>query len=427
MDFSIEYVSEKIYHPKSKEYFQEVISSYHNGNYRSALVMLYSVTICDLLYKVTDLKELYNDQTAISIMSEVEALQKANSKSSEWETKLVDLIQDRTSLINVAEKQHIENLRLNRHLSAHPVVNENYILYAPNKESVRAHIRNILESVLIKPPLLSKKITIELLEDLARLDGALLDDQRLKRYLETKYLRHFVPEVESKVFRDFWKMVFKTENDETTKYRDLNYRALKIMYERNHVNLLTQINNEKNYYSDITLGVPIEYLISFLTLYNGVYNALNEACKALIERTVENSRSLLISAWFLQDNIERHIDYVKSTMVSELGNYLDVERIRDLIIIAEDQGLQNKVYELNIAIFANSYNFDQADYNYSQFIKPYIKKFNKDNILSLLKEANGSSQIYNRSRKREESEEIKEVVIQILGNDFDLSEYSRYF
>lgn len=50
-----------IYFSKTKEYFKEVVSSYINGNYRSATVMLYSVAICDILFKLQELKDMYND------------------------------------------------------------------------------------------------------------------------------------------------------------------------------------------------------------------------------------------------------------------------------------------------------------------------------------------------------------------------------
>ena len=43
---------EKIYSIKSREYFKEVVSSYAIGNFRSAIVMLYSVCMCDLIYKL---------------------------------------------------------------------------------------------------------------------------------------------------------------------------------------------------------------------------------------------------------------------------------------------------------------------------------------------------------------------------------------
>lgn len=37
--------AENIYFPQIKEYFREIVSSYDNGNYRSAMVMLYSTIV----------------------------------------------------------------------------------------------------------------------------------------------------------------------------------------------------------------------------------------------------------------------------------------------------------------------------------------------------------------------------------------------
>ena len=68
---------DNIYFQKTKEYFKEVISSYSNGNYRSAIVMLYSVAICDILFKLEELKDMYNDEVAKEILQNIE-----NSKSS---------------------------------------------------------------------------------------------------------------------------------------------------------------------------------------------------------------------------------------------------------------------------------------------------------------------------------------------------------
>ena len=68
---------DNIYFQKTKKYFKEVISSYSNGNYRSAIVMLYSVAICDILFKLEELKDMYNDEVAKEILQNIE-----NSKSS---------------------------------------------------------------------------------------------------------------------------------------------------------------------------------------------------------------------------------------------------------------------------------------------------------------------------------------------------------
>lgn len=55
---SIEDAAERIVDPRTRSYFQEVLQTYVNGNYRSAIVMLWTVVICDLVYKLRTLAEV---------------------------------------------------------------------------------------------------------------------------------------------------------------------------------------------------------------------------------------------------------------------------------------------------------------------------------------------------------------------------------
>ena len=48
-EFILEEEIEKVNNENSKEYLREVISSYNNGSYRSAIVVLYTTVIYDLL------------------------------------------------------------------------------------------------------------------------------------------------------------------------------------------------------------------------------------------------------------------------------------------------------------------------------------------------------------------------------------------
>ena len=52
-EFSFDHASERIFDSRTRAYFEEVKSSYVVGNYRSATVMLWSVVICDLVFKVS--------------------------------------------------------------------------------------------------------------------------------------------------------------------------------------------------------------------------------------------------------------------------------------------------------------------------------------------------------------------------------------
>jgi hypothetical protein len=143
-EFSIEKEIDNIYNQKTKDYFKEVYSSYCSGNFRSAVVMLYSVVLCDLIYKLQELRDRYSDGSAKKILEEINDIKEKNDKSSDWETKLIEFIEKRTSFFEGADCENILHLQKHRHLSAHPVLDQIDLLFSPNKETVRSHVRNML-------------------------------------------------------------------------------------------------------------------------------------------------------------------------------------------------------------------------------------------------------------------------------------------
>src|SRR5262249_45281622 len=91
-DFSIDAAQERIVDPRTRSYSKEFSSSYANENYRSAVVMLWSVVVCDLLFKMEFLSTTHGDKTAATILTEIEALRLKNLNSPEWERELVEKI-----------------------------------------------------------------------------------------------------------------------------------------------------------------------------------------------------------------------------------------------------------------------------------------------------------------------------------------------
>ena len=75
-DYSLEQIMQEINDSKSAEYFGEVFSSYQNENYRSAIVMLWSVAVCDALFKLRHLVDVYGDKPAQNILNDVAKMQK---------------------------------------------------------------------------------------------------------------------------------------------------------------------------------------------------------------------------------------------------------------------------------------------------------------------------------------------------------------
>lgn len=160
--------ADDIYFSRTREYFKEVLSSYANGNYRSAIVMLYSIAICDILYKLEELRDMYNDGNAKNILKEVETIRKDNSQYSKsaWEKELIDKVRDKTNLLDLEAYTHLNHLYDYRNFSAHPALNDDYELLSPSSEIVIACIKNTLIDILIKPPIFLKEVFTLLRDDL---------------------------------------------------------------------------------------------------------------------------------------------------------------------------------------------------------------------------------------------------------------------
>ncbi|RKL60801.1 hypothetical protein [Acinetobacter baumannii] len=89
IDFSIDNAIDNIKNDYSKKIFMEVYSSYTMGNYRSAIVMLWSVVVTDLVLKLQDLDSKYNDIKAINILKDIKKELDDNPISSQWENEII--------------------------------------------------------------------------------------------------------------------------------------------------------------------------------------------------------------------------------------------------------------------------------------------------------------------------------------------------
>ena len=125
------------------------------------------MAVCDIVYKLQYLVDLYQDKQAKSILDGIEKSQTDNPKSPSWEFELIQDTHEHTNLLDHSEYANLVYLQQQRHLSAHPILDSDRQLHTPNKETVRALIRNTLEDLLIKPPFYTKKIIDELSENIA--------------------------------------------------------------------------------------------------------------------------------------------------------------------------------------------------------------------------------------------------------------------
>lgn len=425
-DFSIDLQTENITQQKTKDYFNEVVKSYYAESYRSVVVMLYSIAIADLLYKLEELKELYDDSSAIEILDVISDIQTKNPNSPDWETKLIELVKDKTNLLEPADFLNLNTLQKHRHLCAHPVLTQNFELYRPNKETARAHIRNILEGILTKPALLSRKIFDDFLESLAYIKSHIHDNQQLENYLKTKYLDKVNSKVTEHIFRSLWKITFKLSNDKCIENRDINFKALLIVIKNNYKDIIKTIESEKSYYGDLNVE-NLEIFISLLNKFPELFEKLEESVKILIKNLIEKNADLDAYAAFLSKDIETHIKKIEGMNLSYKGSYekryINNESIIAIFEIALNEGKSNLGYDFLITMFAKSDQYDTADSRFDFLILPYLNEFNKEQIIKIIEAINTNSQIHERRNASRTNSIIIERAKKLLEPNFDLSAY----
>lgn len=418
-------MSEKIYHHKTKEYFGEIISSYNNNNYRSASVMLWSVAVIDLVFKLQDLVDLHSDKDAESILKTMRA---KNRKSSKWERELISEIDKRTKLLSSDNICFLEYLYQQRNLSAHPVLDSNLELHKPSRITVRALIENTVNGVLTKPPFFSKDIVASIVIDLEASKSYLEDDRnKLKNYLESRFFSKMTLKVELEVFKALWKFVFKLEDDKTKENRKINFQALSYLYEKNKPEALPLIDNEAEYFSDISKKEKtISYLIQFLSLNTSVYKKLKKSARVLIDDRVDKFESDFYKSNFKYKNLEMFHKSLLDYLEKEDDANICKSDINFLYKLSDSPEWESKVRILRNAYYGKSGSFEEAESRFEGFISPVLSEYTNEEMIDLLSRVNSNGQIHGRSFNKYINTKVKEYSDKILGDDFDYSPYKNF-
>lgn len=267
--------------------------------------MLWSVAICDLLFKIDELLAK-GDTAAAAIDKRIKEMRLASPNSPEWEGVLVAEISKSTMLIDGIELENLRFLQRHRNVSAHPVLNPTYELFAPSRETARAHIRNVLESVLCKPALMSKKVFDAFVEDLEQLQTVLPDvnfgldnDDALRRYLDSKYFSRLPQAAMDAIFRSLWRVTFKSADVRSETNRLINLRALLLMFRKNALSLSKRITDDVSYFSDIGTGDSnLMHLLLLLTFEPQLYRMLSDTAKVPLDAFADKSEEMRVLGVF---------------------------------------------------------------------------------------------------------------------------------
>ena len=417
---------EDIYFVKTQEYFNEVVSSYTNGNYRSAVVMLYSVVICDLLFKLQELKDMYNDTIAVEILSQIEKCRNPedNKSKSRWEKELVDIIYKRTELIDSETYTNINHLYDHRNFSAHPALNDNYELVSPSKETTIAHIKNMLDNILIKPPIFIKNVVDLITEDLSEKRSIYQDQpEKLRDYLSRKYFDRMSESMKKNTFRSFWKLCFCLPEDENCmKNIAINRRVLECLADITQ-NLLDYMKTDSLFARTSLDNNCILQLCILLARYPNMYTVISEDTKLQIGDLIKRNTTAQIISWFCSPDKKTHI---QSMIDNTNFGSISEDTIEFVTSHYLEEGILPSLVDYLIEYFSDSSSFDVANNRYNYAIKPYLSILSRDQFIRVINAVNSNHQIYGRNASKDSNTEIVIAAKDVLGSDFGYSSYSNF-
>lgn len=426
-NFEIESMKDQIHFGKTKEYFEEVLTSYQVGSYRSSVVMLWAVAISDIVYKLQYLVDLYSDAAAKEILDEVRAIQNEDARSSSWELGIVDKVFTKTNLIDSAEYENIRYLQKQRHLCAHPVLRGNLELHKPNKETVRSLIRNTLEGLLIKPPFYTQKVISEILEDLDESKEALNTRDKVKKYIESRYLNRMTDEVEFSLYRTLWKLTFKVANDKCNENRILNLNVIRVITNRHKNKLAELISADQDYYSNIASnGSPLDYIVHYLSMNESFYGLLTEDAKLKIQHASESTDVGRTCGWFTRGDLSNHFDYLTTWIESEAYPDFSESQWKYLLELSDSEEWEMQYAKMISSYYCRSGGFDTANSRFSNCLLPNLRYFNQESAEYLLQKIEGNNQLYFRNRASLDHKIVRECFNKFLPDGFDYSAYPHF-
>ncbi|MDE8143362.1 hypothetical protein PT126_08460 [Erysipelothrix rhusiopathiae] len=390
-----------IYDHRTKSNFKEVMNCYTNGIYRASIVMLYSTVVSDLLYKLMDLRDFYNDRVAIDILKKVDHSRNGGYDLSKWENDLITLIEKDMEIIDNQTSLAITTIKKYRNLSAHPSMDTNYELHNPSKQMVMALIVESVNGLLSKPPLFASRIT----------DTILLDNERLRdiysfsgmrkeyrNYLNTQYFSKMSDKIKINLFKDIWKMVMKADDQRALDNQWINSVFLRIMIEDNHSLFIDALSEgEVSLCSIGELSLHSQMAMNFSILFPELYKQLSNDNIAIINKESDAEVNWYISV-FRSENLTTHVDKLILNIEDHNKSILLIPEnwTSFFINLYHDSGLIHKLNDLFIKIYANSYSFDCADIRFSEYIIPILDYLNESEVISLIESSCSNGQIFAR-------------------------------
>lgn len=175
-------------------YFLDAVKSYKSGALRASMTSAWVALVYDLIAKYRELSAMGDAAAAIFIATwDTATAGNDVKKLLQLESGILEDASSNTQVISRIARMHLERLREDRHLCAHPAFSAEAELFEPSPELARLHLVNAVDLVLSQEPLQGKAI-FDLYDVDVQSPGFPTASVRILDYVEQRYLERVRPQ-----------------------------------------------------------------------------------------------------------------------------------------------------------------------------------------------------------------------------------------
>lgn len=363
----------------SRSHLNEAIISYRAGAFRASIITTWVSVCVDIIEKIRELS-VSDDNAAKEIERRLDSIQPTDVKGMlDFENNILTVACEELELISHIEKSHLERLKKDRNICAHPTFSTDRDQFNPLPESTRSYIVQAANYLLINTPI-KGKVVLENLFELASSESFPLEEDKAFTILSSdRYLGRVKPSTVRNLVIIFLKRLFKDE-EAIDQDHFLKICAALGAISRLYNDVYTSTLEEK--FNQILASASdnlLKRLFMFLPIRSESNNKLEDAIKVRLEGIVSTLTTHEI------------IDYKAIDILSimpELQTPLELN-------IAEmgDAGVKKLCKEYPsiitlasaIEIFVNSGSFASAYSNGVNYLIPHANYIRNDDLELLLK------------------------------------------
>ena len=124
----------------SREYLKEATYSYRAGAYRAAVTSTWIAICVDVIEKIRELS-ISGDAEATRVEQRLNSIQPHDVRGMlDFENDILRIAQEDLGILSLIEKMHLERIKDDRNICAHPTFSIDGVQFVPEPDMARSYI-----------------------------------------------------------------------------------------------------------------------------------------------------------------------------------------------------------------------------------------------------------------------------------------------